>query len=151
MVAIKLRLSIFFIACFIEIINTTFMEASLRHFEPLVKNADKHVNFDKLRVRKINRTHHLFLGDLETFEVFGDDYTVEGLIYKMAGNDYKLLPYHLGPHGWCEFVEKNKWLYEKFRDVSDFPEVENVSFLKEICTKYNFIILTKNSSVHGQR
>lgn len=128
MFAIKLVLTVFAVGCVAELLVAAFMEASLRHFEPLVKNTKQHVNFDKLRVRKVNRTHHLFLGDLETFEPFGDQYTVEGLIYKMAGNDYKKLPYHVGPDGWCEFVKKQKWLYEKFREASDFPEVENVSF-----------------------
>lgn len=127
MVAAKVVLVIFVAFCSMKIFETAYMEASLRHFEPLIKGTKKHVNFDKLRVKKVNKTHHLFLGDLETFEPFGDQYTVEGLIYKAAGNDYKLLPYHIGPDGWCEFIKKNKWLYEKFRVVSDFPEAENVS------------------------
>jgi hypothetical protein len=102
------------------------METSLRHYEPLVPDALKHVNFDKLRVKKVNKTHHAFLGELEVFQSFGDEYKISGLMYKMAGNDYKMLPYKLGPYGWCEFILKYKDVYAEFQAVSDFPAPKEV-------------------------
>lgn len=123
----KLAFAFFLACCSMEILETAFIEASLRHFEPLVKNATKHVNFDKLRIRKVNKTHHLFIGELETFESFGDQYKIESLIYKMAGNDYKLLPFHMGPDGWCQFIKTQEFMYEDFRKVSDFPPANDVS------------------------
>lgn len=131
MSATKLILAFFLAFSSMKILETAFMELSLRHFEPLVKGATKHVNFDKLRIKKVNKTHHLFLGELEVFESFGNQYTVESLIFKMAGNDYKLLPFHMGPDGWCDFIKipTISPMYADFRKVSDFPEANDVSNL----------------------
>lgn len=111
----------------LKITVSGYIEASLRHFEPLEINATKHVNFDKMRIKKVNRTHHLFLGELEVFQEFGNEYKVAGLIYKSAGNDYKLMPYKLGPDGWCEFLKSYKNFYDSFQEVSDFPVIDDVS------------------------
>lgn len=132
----RLVLAFFLACCSMKILETAFMELSLRHFEPLVKGATKHVNFDKLRIRKVNKTSHLFIGELEVFEEsFGNQYQIESLIYKMAGNDYKLLPYHMGPDGWCEFIKKQVLMYEDFRKASDFPPVNDVSNFILKCSK----------------
>lgn len=103
-----------------------YMETSLRHYEALVPGQSKHVNFDKMRVKKMNKTHHAFLGDLEVFQEFGDQYKISGLIYKMAGNEYKLMPYKLGPDGWCTFLSKAKSIYAEFEPVSNFPPADEV-------------------------
>lgn len=109
-------------------VTSGFIEASLRHYESLVPGARKHVNFDNLRVKKINKTHHAFLGDLEVFREFGDEYKITALMFKMAGNDYKMMPFKIGPEGWCAFLQKAKDIYEKFQPVSDFPPIEDVNF-----------------------
>lgn len=122
---------LFIFSCIISSLHVAvlgaFIEASLRHFEVLEPNSTKHVNFDKMRIKKVNKTHHLFLGDIEVFQEFGNEYKVAGLIYKSAGNDYKLMPYKLGPDGWCEFLKSFKSFYEAFQENSDFPSIENVS------------------------
>lgn len=123
----ELLLFMSFVVLNLNIIVFGYIEASLRHFEPLEINATKHVNFDKMRIKKVNRTHHLFLGEIEVFQEFGNEYKVAGLIYKSAGNDYKLMPYKLGPDGWCEFLKSFQKLYDSFQEVSDFPVIEDVS------------------------
>lgn len=111
-----------------QLISTGFIEASLNGVEVLTKNAKEHVNFDKLKVKRMNRTHHGFLGELEVFEDFGNQYTITGLIYQQQGYEYRLTPFKLGPLGWCEFIEKYDFLYKEFlAPVSDFPEKEDVS------------------------
>lgn len=126
---LKLLLLVIFVGISCNFIACAFKEADLRYFEALVPNATKHVNFDKLRIKKVNKTHHLFLGELEVFNEFGNDYKVSGLMFKAAGNDYKLMPYKLPPLGWCEFIKSElmKKMYLEFKAVSDFPEVEDVS------------------------
>lgn len=117
-----------FIILSIGSVSCAYVEASLRHYESIVPGQTKHVNFDKMRVKKINKTHHAFLGDLEVFQEFGDEYKISGLIYKMAGNEYRQMPYKLGPDGWCEFIKKAKSIYAEFLPVSNFPPAENVRF-----------------------
>lgn len=109
---------------------TAYRETDLRHFEPLYRNLTKHVNFDKLRIKKVNRTHTMFLGEIEVFQSFGNNYQVVSFMYKSAGNDYKLLPFKLGPDNWCEFLKTYREHYDPFVAVSDFPKVEDVSFQK---------------------
>lgn len=122
--------SAFFLACSsMKIFEFAFIETTLRHFEPLVKGATKHVNFDKLRIKKVNKTHHLFLGEFEVFESLGNQYQIELLIFKMAGNDYKLLPYHIGPNAFCESNKNMGLVYEDVRKASDLPPAEEVSNL----------------------
>lgn len=111
----------------VHLISSAFTEASLNGVDVLTKNAKEHVNFDKLKVKRMNRTHHGFLGELEVFEEFGNQYTITGLIYKQQGYEYRLTPFKLGPLGWCEFIEKYDFLYKEFLPpVSDFPAPEDV-------------------------
>jgi len=43
-------------------------------------------------------------------------------MFKKAGNDYKLLPYKVGPGKFCETLKTETMLYPKIVEVSDFPK-----------------------------
>jgi hypothetical protein len=43
-------------------------------------------------------------------------------VYNKAGNDYKLMPYKVGPKNFCEFVDTEATVYPGIKKVSDFPE-----------------------------
>lgn len=106
-----------------------FMETSLRHYESIIPGATKHVNFDKMRVKKVNKTHHAFFGDIEVFQEFGNNYKVSSLVWKMAGNEYKLMPFKLGPDPWCDFLKNHEPVYKNFQAVSDYPPANEVRLL----------------------
>lgn len=105
-----------------------FMETSLRHYESLKPGATKHVNFDKMRVKKVNKTHHAFFGEIEVFQEFGNIYQVSSLVWKMARNEYKLMPFKLGPDPWCDFLKNHEAIYNNLKAVSDFPAADEVRF-----------------------
>jgi hypothetical protein len=127
--AMKTRVLTIFGAVFysFHVIVLAFMEFELKHFEPLVKNDTKYVNFDNIRVKKVNKTHHLVVGDFEVFQDVTNDFKVSGAVYKAAGNDYKLLPYRMLPEGYCDFLKSQAYVYQDFLPVSDYPPVETVS------------------------
>lgn len=51
------------------------MEINLRQGRPLI-NDTTFVDFNRLRIKKINRTTHVFLGESQSFVDIGNDYTV---------------------------------------------------------------------------
>lgn len=123
----KFWVTIFGVFALFEMFHS-FMETTLRHYESDVPGQKEHINFDKLRVKKINRTHHAFLGEMELFEEFGDKYIVSSIVWKMAGNEYKLMPFKLGPDPWCKFLEKYPEIFQHFSPpVTDFPPEGDVS------------------------
>ena len=52
------------------------VEMNLREGRALFKNDTKFIDFTRLRVKKINRTTHVFLGNATSFVDIGNDYTV---------------------------------------------------------------------------
>lgn len=98
-------------------------EVDLTHSEVLVKGDDKFANIDKLRIKKVNKTHHLLIGEIVLYKELSDDFELLCLSYKKAGNDYKLLPYKVGPTKFCQFLESEKLLLPEFLAVTDLPAV----------------------------
>lgn len=96
-------------------------EVDLTHTEVLVKGDTNYANLDNLRIKKVNKTHHMLRGELVLYKEIGNEFQLICLSYKKAGNDYKLLPYKVGPQNFCEFIESEKLLYPEVLDVSDFP------------------------------
>lgn len=91
----------------------------------MVPNEDKEINLDQLRIKKVNKTHHMLIGEIKVITPLGDGHTVLCLAYKKAGNDYKLLPYKVGPTKFCDLLESEKMFYPEIQLVSDFPDLEN--------------------------
>ena len=102
----------------------TMMEFSLTHGEPMIKNDERYLNLDSLRVKKVNRTHHLIIGNLTMYVNQGNDYELYGLLYKKQGNDYKKTPYKVGPNKFCDFLRDEKMFYPEVLTVSDFPSID---------------------------
>lgn len=111
----------------------------LREGRPLFYNDTTFADFTRLRVKKINRTTHVFLGDAITFVDFGNDYTVNHLlnilnllikflkfkieanIYQKQGNQYRKMPYNIKKAKYCDFVANDIHFYDQLLEVSDFP------------------------------
>ena len=102
---------------------TSSMEFSLTHGEAIVKNDDNYVNLDHVRVKKVNRTHHLIIGNLTLFINQGNEYQFYGLLYKKQGNEYKKTPYKMGPKKFCDFLSGEKLFYPSIHATSDFPSI----------------------------
>lgn len=92
----------------------------------LIPNDRVTMNADKLRIKRVNRTHpHLLIGEFELFTDLGDDYENICYSYKKAstGNSYKRMPYKFGPVKFCEFVNNEKIFYPEIQKVSDLPAI----------------------------
>ncbi|CAO1384155.1 unnamed protein product [Diamesa hyperborea] len=100
------------------------MEVSLTHGEPMVKNDNTYINLDNVRVKKVNRTHHLLIGNFTLFINQGNEYEFFALLYKKQGNEYKKTPYKVGPNKFCDFLRDEKMFYPGVLAASDFPSIE---------------------------
>ena len=100
------------------------MEFSLTHGEPIIKNDENYVNLDNVRVKKVNRTHHLLIGNFTMHVNQGNEYEFFGVLYKKQGNEYKKTPYKIGPKKFCDFLRDEKMFYPDIQASSDFPSVE---------------------------
>ena len=100
------------------------MEFSLTHGEPIIRNDENYLNLDNVRVKKVNRTHHLIIGNLSMHVNQGNEYEFYGLLYKKQGNAYKKTPYKVGPKKFCDLLLTEKMFYPDIQASSDFPSVE---------------------------
>lgn len=90
--------------------------------EVLIPNEQTTLNLDKIRIKKPNKTHsHVLMGEAIIQREFNNDIEILCLTYKKAGNDYKLLPYKIGPKKFCDFIEEEKMLYPEFQATTDLP------------------------------
>jgi len=98
-----------------------FFELELESFEPKFKGETKFVNMDKMRVKKVNKTHHLIIGEL-TYNVDADNsYDIEHFMYQKAGNDYKLMPFKLKKQPFCEVYASENLFLPGLIATSDLP------------------------------
>ena len=100
------------------------MEISLTDGEVIIKNDERYLNMDNLRVRKVNRTHHLIIGNFTLHVNQGNDYMFFGVLYKKQGNAYKKTPYKVGPAKFCDFLRNDKIFYPDVKASSDIPSIE---------------------------
>lgn len=104
----------------------SFKDVTISYTDVHIKNDKNHINIDSLRLRKVKKVH-LLTGSLEFFHDIGNDYTFALTLYKSAGNDYKLMPYKIGPKPFCDLIKEDTMLYPEIKAASDFPEPEVVS------------------------
>ncbi|CAO1414382.1 unnamed protein product [Diamesa tonsa] len=116
------------------------MEFSLTHGEPIVKNDQYYVNLDNVRVRKVNRTHHLIIGNLTLFVDQGNEYEFFAVLYKKAGNAYKKTPYKMGPNKFCDFLSEEKMFYPHIHATSDFPSIETCPWPKNLYHLFGYSV-----------
>lgn len=65
----------------------------------------------------------MLMGEFTLHRDFDNGIQLLCLSYKKAGNDYKLLPYKVGPKNFCEFLEAEKMFYPEFQAATDLPGV----------------------------
>jgi hypothetical protein len=62
------------------------------------------------------------IGEFELFTDLGNDFDLACFAYKAAGNDYKFLPYKIGPKPLCDFIDEEKLMYPDLQSKTDFPD-----------------------------
>lgn len=111
---------IFFIGAFLIYEEFTFgFECILTHTKNM--EGSTFSDFSNLRVRRVNRTSFLMVGNLTFFEDVGNEHQIESKILKKNGNKYQLTPYRLKKENYCDFVRDHA-TYKDLRKVSNIPE-----------------------------
>lgn len=54
----------------------SYFDVMITNGLPIVTNDHKYINFDKLRVKRVNRSGYFLVGEFEPFIELGDDYQV---------------------------------------------------------------------------
>ncbi|CAO1414366.1 unnamed protein product [Diamesa tonsa] len=116
------------------------MEFSLSHGEPMVKDDQHYLNMDNLRVKKVNRTHHLLIGNFTLYVNQGNEYEYFARLYKKQGNAYKKTPYKVGPKKFCDFLSDEKMFYPDILAASDFPSIETCPWTSKVYTIFGYNI-----------
>ena len=106
------------------------MDIHLTFGKPYYPNDTKFFDLTKIRVKKINRTHHVIDGEMEFFRSFGDEYDVEVTLYQKSGVEYKKLPYKIGPKKFCQFFREEKTVYPDLQKHTDLPTIDNCPWPK---------------------
>lgn len=104
-------------------------EAVLSHNEITVKNSPI-FNADGLKTKRFNRTTYVVDGSIELNVDGGyDDWDGQCIVYRKMGNEYKLLPYKLGPTNICGLLKDEKMFYpEIVAHGENFPPVGTCDF-----------------------
>lgn len=123
----KLASHLSFIISFIVLVKAGMYDVTIKDFEILVKGDTKHLNYDKLKLKRFNRTHpHVILGEMVQFETW-DSRTEEfsGEIWKQQGYEFRPMPYKF-KHNYCDFIENDKVFFPAMLEASDLDtKVEN--------------------------
>jgi hypothetical protein len=56
-----------------------FVELSLSYAEPIFKGGNEYATYDKLKLKKVNRTTHLLIGEYEYHVPIGNDFGVRNI------------------------------------------------------------------------
>lgn len=113
---------------------SAFLDVSLTHTEVLMPGDKTVANIDKLRVKKVNRTHHMLQGEIEAFIPIDNSFDVLCLSYKKSGNEYRLMPYKIGPKKFCNTLKDEQMIYPELLKVSDLPSQDTCPIMPG---KYN--------------
>lgn len=62
--------------------SSGFVDIELIHGKPIFWGNNETINFDYLRVRRVNRSDHLVTGRFETFVDLGEDFEVKLKLFK---------------------------------------------------------------------
>jgi len=110
-------------------LSQALFEISLDSYSSKVKNDTKFLNVDKLRVKKVNRTHHLIVGETTIHVPLDNSYLIGCHLYQKAGNDYKLMPYKLPRKPFCHGIQSDIIFTPEFIKTSDLPPQDTVKEL----------------------
>jgi hypothetical protein len=102
--------------------SSSLYEVTIKDFEPMVKGDTKYINIDKLKIKRVNRTHpHVIIGELEVFEDLGNDVEVFGQLHKQQGYEYRPTPFKV-KYQYCDFIANEKVFYPTVLPYSDFVQ-----------------------------
>jgi len=106
-------------------LNEAYFDLAIDYMEPVFKNDSKFANVDKLKVKRVNKTHHMIFGEITLFTdltVDNPDYDFQIHVYHKAGNDYKLMPYKVRPKPVCEYYDNDSVFTPNVVESSDLPD-----------------------------
>jgi len=104
-------------------------EINLDSVNSKIKNDSNFINIDKVRVRKVNRTHHLVVGEGILYVPMDNSYLIGCLLYQKAGNDYKLMPYKIQSKPFCDAARGSFLFMPDIIKVSNMPPQDTVKEL----------------------
>jgi len=107
-------------------LSQALFEINLDSFGSKIKNDSNFANYDKLRVKKVNKTHHLVVGEITHHIPMDNSYIIECHLYQKAGNDYKLTPYKLPKKPFCDGIQSDVLFMPEVIKASDLPPQDTV-------------------------
>lgn len=120
--------------------SSNLYEVNIKDFEPIIKGDLKHLNLDKFKLKRFNRTHpHVIIGELEVFEDLENDVEVTGELYKQQGYEYRPTPYKV-KYQVCDFIASETHFYPTVLEHSDLVKPGTVRYSIRFKTN-NFILL----------
>lgn len=103
-----------------------YHEVTLTDGRAIVANDTKFVNLEHLRVKKVNKTHHLLVGTIDLLLDIDNSFQLQVLIYQKAGKVYQKTALHIGPKKACVFIKEPHYIYSQLLEVSDLTRPESV-------------------------
>lgn len=83
-----------------------FFEVILDRFDVLEQ--DTSINdWSKLRVKKVNKTSRVLIGEVTSFVKIGNDVLFEAILLKKQGNEYRYTPYKVEPTPFCDAIKSD--------------------------------------------
>jgi hypothetical protein len=96
-------------------------ELTLKDFEAMIPNDKINLNLDKVKMKRVNRTHpHSLFGEMELFKSFGNEVTIIAEFFKMQGYEYRPTPYKLKSK-LCDYIKSEHIFYPEFLEDTDLP------------------------------
>ncbi|CAO1407379.1 unnamed protein product [Diamesa hyperborea] len=111
----------FLVICGIVHYTNGFSEVLMEYAEEMIVGS-KFADYSKIKVKKVNRTTHLMMGEMTYFVDVGDDYKFLSVLYKKVGMDYQKTIYKLGPKDFCKYYNEDRIFYPDMLLVSDLPK-----------------------------
>jgi hypothetical protein len=103
----------------------------------MVPNDKQNVNMDKIKLKRVNRTHpHLMMGEIEIFVDVGNDVEIVAEFFKQQGYEYRPTAYKMKSQ-FCDFFQTEKVFSPQFLKDTDFPLPEACPLPKGIYHIFN--------------
>lgn len=94
------------------------MEIEIQHIEQL--GGHDHIDYSKLKVRKVNRTRLIFGNATHYFPV-DNNVKVQILAFIKQGGEYRQMPYKIPEKNLCDFYNEDQYFYPQFAAATDYP------------------------------
>ncbi|CAO1318780.1 unnamed protein product [Diamesa serratosioi] len=122
-----------------KLVSST-VDVHLTFGKPYYQNDTKFIDLSKIRVKKMNKTHHIVDGEMELFRSIGDEYDVQINVFQRKGNEIKKMPLYTRTKKFCNFFREEKLVYPDLRNYTDFPSITTCPWPKQIYHFYSYLV-----------